>query len=287
MSLLLPRCGLVTDSTCNLSVETVTRRGVTVVPLVVVTDGRQHVDGSLTPEELTPLLRKAKKVGTSRPSPADFLTAYQQAAEQGCEEIVSLHLSSELSGTLESAVLAASRSPIPVEVVDSRSIGMGLGHAVLSAAEAIADGAGAAEAGEVARERADRTSVTFCVESLDYLRRGGRIGGAAAFFGTALAIKPLLAVDDGRIEPLAKVRTATRAVKGMIDRAVAAAEAAVHGADITVHQLDAELRADQIVESLTERCPEGTAVDVVPLGAVAACHVGPGTTGVVVAPRLG
>ncbi|AKT51585.1 DegV family protein [Arsenicicoccus sp. oral taxon 190] len=285
MTTLFPSVGLVTDSTAYLAAESVADHGIDVVPLVLVADGRQYVEGTIAPDALPDILRKAKKLGTSRPSPADFLQAYRRAAERGCEEVLSVHLSSELSGTIEAAVLAASRAPIPVEVIDSRSIGMGMGHAILTAARLVETGASAAEAGRAARRRAEDTTLTFCVESLDYLRKGGRIGGAAAFFGTALAIKPLLSLDDGRIEPVAKVRTATRAVKQMIDRSVAATEAAPHGADVTVHQLDADLRADEIVEALTARCPEGTSIGVEVLGPVAACHVGPGTTAVVVAPR--
>lgn len=126
--------GLVTDSTSYLSPESVAAHGIDVVPLVLVVDGRQYVEGTLGVAALPEVLRRAKKVGTSRPSPADFLAAYERAAERGCREVLSLHLSSELSGTVEAAVLAASRSPIPVEVVDSRSMGMGLGWAVLTAA---------------------------------------------------------------------------------------------------------------------------------------------------------
>lgn len=286
MTTLFPSVGLVTDSTGYLPAESVTRHGIDVVPLVLVADGEQHIEGELPQDQVPGILRRAKKLGTSRPSPADFLLAYRRAAERGCEEVLSVHLSSELSGTVEAAVLAATRSPIPVEVVDSRSIGMAMGFGVLTAAAMVEDGASAAEAGAAARRRAEDATLTFCVESLDYLRKGGRIGGAAAFFGTALAIKPLLGIDDGHIEPVAKVRTSTRAVKEMVDRSVAAAEACGEaGCDIAVHQLDAELRADEVVEALRVRCPEGTPIEVYPLGPVAACHVGPGTTAVVVSPR--
>ena len=114
---------------------------------------------------------------------------------------MSVHISSEMSGTCQSARLAAEQAPIPVEVVDSRSLGMAMGFGVLSAAEAAADGLSAAEVAEVARVRAVGAKVAF-VDTLEYLRRGGRIGSASALLGSAFAIKPILTLLDGAIRPL-------------------------------------------------------------------------------------
>ena len=125
-----------------------------------------------------------------------------------------MHLSSQMSGTVESARLAAKESPVPTEVVDSGSLGMGLGFAVVSAAIAAAEGRPADEVARAARDRADASSAVFYVDTLEYLRRGGRIGAAAAMLGSALAVKPLLHLVDGHIEPLEKVRTSARRSPG-------------------------------------------------------------------------
>src|SRR3989337_2785663 len=120
------------------------------------------------------------------------------------ESIVSVHLSAEISGTCDSARLATGDSPVPVEVVDSRQVGVGTGFAVLAAAEAVAAGAGATKAAEAARRRALSTTSLFYVDTLEHLRRGGRIGAAAKLLGSVLAVKPLLRLDDGKVVPLEK-----------------------------------------------------------------------------------
>lgn len=281
---------VVTDSTPGLPADVVERHGITVVPLHLVTDGDEFAEGiDLSTEQVPDVLRAAKKVGTSRPSPAAFLDAYERAAAGGATGVLSVHLSGELSGTVESALLAASRVSVPVSVVDSRTVGMGTGFAILSAIEAGESGADLEGCAQVASERAGAATVLFYVESLEYLRRGGRIGNAAALLGTALAIKPLLGVRDGAIEPVARVRTASRALSEMADRAVAAVEAGASGdggagVDVAVHQLDAALRADQLVETLRARCPHAS-IGLFELGPVLGAHVGPGTLAVVVSPR--
>ena len=281
---------VVTDSTPGLPADVVERHGITVVPLHLVADGDEFAEGiDLSTEQVPDVLRAAKKVGTSRPSPAAFLDAYERAAAGGATGVLSVHLSGELSGTVESALLAASRASVPVSVVDSRTVGMGTGFAILSAIEAGESGADLEGCAQVASERAGAATVLFYVESLEYLRRGGRIGNAAALLGTALAIKPLLGVRDGVIEPVARVRTASRALSEMADRAVAAVEAGASGdggagVDVAVHQLDAALRADQLVETLRPRCPQAS-IGLFELGPVLGAHVGPGTLAVVVSPR--
>ncbi len=137
-----------------------------------------------------------------------------------------MHLSGELSGTLESAQLAAPRSPVPVTVVDSRQVGMGTGFAVLAAADALDDGADAAAAAQAARRRAAGTTSLFYVDTLEYLRRGGRIGAVGALVGSALAVKPLLTLQDGRVVPLERVRTANKALSRLEELAVQAAGSA-------------------------------------------------------------
>lgn len=278
---------IVTDSTAYLPEEAVAKHGITVVPLHVVIDGRELVEGvEASPGEVAAALRGHRRVSTSRPTPSAFLEAYEAAAEAGADEVVSVHISADMSGTVDSAMLAARQAPVPVHVVDSRSMGMAMGYAVLSAAEAAARGEGGKAVAALARSRAEATKVWFCVATLEHLRRGGRIGAASALLGSALAIKPLLALEEGHIELVEKVRTSARALSRMEDLAVGFAGSA-GCVDLAVHHIDAADRARELAVRLQERLPGSAEPVVVELGAVVGAHVGPGTLGVVVAPRPG
>jgi len=278
---------LVTDSTAYLPVDLVEHQGIRVVPLHVILGGQQFSEGvDVTTAQVAAALRKFTPVSTSRPSPQAFLDAYEAAAAEGADAVVSVHISSDMSGTVESAALGASQSPIPVEVVDSRSMGMAMGYAVLSAALAASQGLDAKAVAAVAQSRADAATVIFYVDTLEYLRRGGRIGVASALLGSALAIKPLLALSDGHIAAIEKVRTSLRALSRLEELALQAAEAAGEsGVDIAVHHLDSQTRATDLVERLRARVASTTTVVLVELGAVVGAHVGPGTIAVAVSPR--
>ena len=166
-------------------------------PQEIVAELDHHIVGQHQAKRAVAIaLRKFTPVSTSRPSPQAFLDAYEAAAANGADAAVSVHISSDMSGTVESATLAASQSPIPVEVVDSRSMGMAMGYAVLSAATAAQKGQEVKAVAAMARARAEAATVIFYVDTLEYLRRGGRIGAASALLGSALAIKPLLALSD-------------------------------------------------------------------------------------------
>ena len=280
-----------TDSTAYLPADLV-RAGsvpITVVPLHVIVGGRQHREGvDITIESLSEALQSFIPLSTSRPSPQEFLDAYEAAAASGASAVVSVHISSEMSGTCQSAQLAAEQAPIPVEVVDSRSLGMAMGFGVLSAAEAAADGRSAQEVAEVARVRAAGAKVAFYVDTLEYLRRGGRIGSASALLGSALAIKPILTLVDGAIRPLERVRTASRALARLAELTTAAAvemTADGGGVDIAVQHLDSAARAESLAATLRERVPQAGHVVVAELGAVVGAHVGPGTLAAVASPR--
>ena len=280
-----------TDSTAYLPADLV-RAGsvpITVVPLHVIVGGRQHREGvDITIESLSEALQSFIPLSTSRPSPQEFLDAYEAAAASGASAVVSVHISSEMSGTCQSAQLAAEQAPLPVEVVDSRSLGMALGFGVLSAAEAAADGRSAQEVAEVARVRAAGAKVAFYVDTLEYLRRGGRIGSASALLGSALAIKPILTLVDGAIRPLERVRTASRALARLAELTTAAAvemTADGGGVDIAVQHLDSAARAESLAATLRERVPQAGHVVVAELGAVVGAHVGPGTLAAVASPR--
>lgn len=274
-----PPFAIVTDSTAYLPAEAVERHGITVVPLSVVIGDQVYDEGA----DVASALLRRRAVSTSRPSPEAFAEAYRAAADAGAREVLSLHLSAELSGTCEAARLAAASAPLPVRVVDTRMVAMALGYSVLSAAEVRAAGGSAEEAVAAAVKRAEATVALFYVDTLEYLRRGGRIGAARALLGSALAVKPLLHLADGSIQPLEKVRTAGRAIARLEELAVQRAGNAE--VDVAVHHLAAPERAQELAERLRGRLPGLRALHLSEVGAVIGAHVGPGLLGVVLAPR--
>ncbi|WP_030023006.1 DegV family protein [Streptomyces monomycini] len=275
---------IVTDSTAYLPRAALRRHRITAVPLTVVLGDQALEEGTeISARSVAQALQKRKYVTTSRPSPEDFASTYRAIAEAGAESIVSLHLSSEFSGTYDAAVLAAAAAPVPVRVVDTGMVAMALGFCALAAAEAAESGGSLDEAVAAAEKRAEQTSAYFYVDTLDYLRRGGRIGAAQALLGSALAVKPLLQLADGRIDLLEKVRTASKAIARLEEIAVErAGEAQV---DIAVHHLAAAERADALAERLRERVPGLAELHVSEVGAVIGAHTGPGLLGAVVSPR--
>jgi DegV family protein with EDD domain len=277
---------VVTDSTAYLPAALVTARGIRVVPLEVRLGeriGREGVDVNAA-ELSAALADRHLDVQTSRPAAAEFVACYRQALAAGADGVVSVHLSRELSGTWESARLAADEvGPDRVRVVDSRATGMGLGYAVLAAVDAAEAGRPPAAVEAAAAELAARCRMFFSVDTLDRLRRGGRIGAAAAVLGTALGVRPLLHVSHGRIVPLEKVRTTARAAQRLVELA---AQAAGDGpVDLAVHHLGAATRADEVAARLRERIPHAVRLVVSEVGAVIGAHVGPGLLGVVVVPH--
>ena len=276
--------GIVTDSTSYLPAEALRDLAIEVVPLQVVIGGNAYDE--LDPAAagtFTAALRGRQQVTTSRPGPASFEAVYARLAERGCTSVVSIHLSSQMSGTVESARLAGKDAPVPVQVLDSGSLGMGLGFAVLSAAAAAAAGGSPTDVVDAARRRAASSSAVFYLDTLEHLRRGGRIGAAAALVGSALAMKPLLHLVDGHIEPLEKVRTSARAIARLEE--VAVGRAGSGPVDVTVHHLDSPDRAEALAGRLRERLPALGDLYVSQVGAVVGAHVGPGMLAVVVAPR--
>lgn len=277
---------IVTDSTACLPEDVVAEHAIAVVPLQVVVGADALDEGTdATRDRVEQALRSAEAVTTSRPAPEAFAAAYRAAATAGADAVVSVHLSSRVSGTYASAVAAANGVAIDVEVVDSEQIGLATGFAVLAAVEARARGADAAAVADAARSRAGACSSYFYVDTLEYLRRGGRVGAAAALFGAALAVKPLLTVRDGEVVQLEKVRTATRALARIEELAVAAAGAGP--VDVGVQHLAARPQAARLAQRLRDRLPQAGMVWEREVGAVLAAHVGPGAVAVVMSPRNG
>lgn len=288
------KVGIVTDSTAMLPADLGAAAGlVRVVPLQVIIDGRPYADGQpeASPEEVTAALAARRPVTTSRPSPALLAETYDKLAAEGCEEIVSIHVSGEMSATVESAQIAARQAPVPVVTLDTRAVGPCVGFAVLAAAAAVGAGGGAQEAADAALARAEATRSYFYVDTLEHLRRGGRIGAAAALLGSALAVKPLLAIGDGRVVPYERVRTASRALARLEELGVEAAGEASdeQGVEVVVAHLGSPDRAGVLREHLGERLADrlgDRSVRCGELGAVLGAHVGPGMLAVVVAPDI-
>lgn len=276
---------VVTDSTSYLPFGVAEDRGIRIVPLEVRLGervGREGVDVDAAALRVA-LADRRLDVQTSRPTPAEFAACYRTALDSGADGVVSVHLSRELSGTWDAARVAAEEVGADrVRVVDSRAAGMGLGYAVLAAADAAVAGSDGAAVEAAAADVAARCRMFFSVDTLDRLRRGGRIGTAAALFGTALAVKPLLHVAQGKIVPLEKVRTTARAAQRLVELAVkAAGDGPV---DLAVHHLGAAGRAEDVAARLRERLDVARLL-VSEVGAVIGAHVGTGLLAVVVVPK--
>jgi DegV family protein with EDD domain len=279
---------IVTDSTASLPAEVAQAHGIRVVPLQVVIGARVLDEGpdGATPEVVAQALRDFVPVSTSRPAPALFAELYRSLEAEGVEEIVSIHLSGEMSGTFESAQLAALEVDLPVHVVDSGQVGIATGFAAVTAADVLEAGGTAEQAAQAALARGEAATSLFYVDTLEYLRRGGRIGAAAAIFGSALSVKPLLEIADGKVVPRERVRTASRALARLAELAVEAA--GDRPVDVCVSHLANAGRAEELAATLAERLAEGLEGREVmcgELGAVLGAHVGPGMVAVCVAPR--
>jgi DegV family protein with EDD domain len=278
---------VVTDSTAYMPAELSGTYDLTVVPLTVVINGAEGLEGTeISPAEVARALgTRRADVSTSRPAPAQFAAAYRRLLEAGADGVVSVHLSAKLSGTFEAASLAAAEVGPQVTVVDSMTTGMGLGFAALAAAAAAQQGADLETVRAAAVANAAQVSTLFYVDTLEFLRRGGRIGAASALLGTALSVKPILHVLDGTIVVCDRVRTAGRALSRLVDLAV---EASGEGeVDIAVHHLGTPDRAAALADAVAMRLGDRLRdCYITEIGAVVAAHVGPGVAGVVVHRRV-
>lgn len=279
-----PQVAIVTDSTAYLHPEAVRRHNISVVPLTVVIGDEALEEGTeISAPAVARALQRRHPVTTSRPAPAEFAAVYEAAAASGADAIVSLHLSGEFSGTYDAALLAAKEAAVPVRVVDTGMVAMALGFTVLAAAETAEAGGTPDEVVAAAEKRADDTSAYFYVDTLDYLRRGGRIGAAQALFGSALAVKPLLRLADGRIELMEKVRTASKAITRLEE--IVVEQAGTRRVNLAVHHLASADRAAALADRLRERVPGLDDLVVSEVGAVIGAHTGPGLLGVVISPH--
>ncbi|MBG0568751.1 DegV family protein [Actinoplanes aureus] len=274
---------VVTDSTAYLPGELSGTYDLTIVPLTVVINGWDGLEGlEISPAEVARALgTRRAAVSTSRPAPSQFAAEYRRLLDAGADGVVSVHLSAKLSGTYEAAQLAAAEVGPRVQVVDSGTAAMGLGFPALAAATAAAQGQDLETVRRTAADHSQRVSTFFYVDTLEFLRRGGRIGAASALVGTALSVKPILHVRDGAVVVRDKVRTAGRALTRLVDLAV---EAAGDGeADVAVHHLGTPDRASALVDAISVRLGDQLRdCYLTEVGAVVAAHTGPGLAGVVV-----
>jgi DegV family protein with EDD domain len=274
----MPEVAVVTDTTHYLPAELVAALGVREVSLYV-NDGqgqRREADIADLDAFYADLRDAASLPTTSQPSIGDFLAVYEPLAQAG-RDIVSIHISGGISGTVDAARQAAAQlTGATVEIIDSRMACGALGLVVLAAGAAAANGGDVHAVAQRAREAAQATRLWFAVATLEYLRRGGRIGTAQAWLGGALKIKPILTLD-GEITPIERVRTAGRAFERMVDYMRSRHD---DGADGWVVQ---HIQAPDVVERLLERGREmfgSEPVFVSEIGPVIGAHVGPGLVGV-------
>jgi DegV family protein with EDD domain len=278
---------VVTDSTSSLAPGQAEHADIAVVPLQVVIDGVSRPESEVPPAQVAAALRDGRRVSTSRPNPEVIATTYSELVEAGYDAIVSVHLSGKISGTCDAAAVAARRVDRPVIVVDSGTVAMGAGFAALSGAAAARAGGDIDAVAAVVRARAATASFYFYVDSLEYLRRGGRISATAAVLGSALSVKPILTMVDGEIRASERVRTESRALARLDELALSALARAAGRSDrvgVAVHHLDNPKGAQRLVDRLSGRVPAGEIV-VSEMSAVLGVHVGPGTVGVVVSPE--
>lgn len=273
------KVAIVTDSTAYLNDDLIKQNNLHVIPLHVNWSGKSLRDNvDIMAGEFYQKLVQAKEMPTtSQPSAGEFFDFYSEVAKTA-ESIVSVHISSELSGTIASANAAAQMMEgFPIEIVDSRSTSMGLGFMALAAARAAAAGGDHKVAADAARALVSKMNLVFVVDTLEFLHRGGRIGGAQRLLGSMLSIKPLLQLENGRIEPLDKVRTKRKAVQRLLEIAKErnGAGGKLHIAILnSVAQAEAESLAAEVQDTLNP-----AELHVVGISPVIGTHTGPGAIG--------
>ncbi|EYB66705.1 degV family protein [Deinococcus phoenicis] len=274
---------IVTDSTSDLGPELCAQHGIRSVPLYVLFDGKMHQDGiDIKTADLFRGLKEGKKTpSTSQPSPAEFAAVYREALETA-GQVLSIHISGQLSGTVGSARLAAQEFGDRVTVVDSRSVSMGLGMQVLRAAQRAQEGRSVPEIVAELERVAAQADIRFTVDTLDFLKINGRIGGAAALLGGLLNIKPILVVKNGRVESGGRVRGHKKAMQDIVDYVRKYVEAHGGARVAFLSTVGGEAYVQEVRAGLS-----GVAFEDMgdhQIGAVVATHAGPGTVGATLEP---
>lgn len=271
-----------TDSTSSIPATLAAQWGITVVPTQIRIGDYVRSEHNVPKEILVRALEGNMDVSTSAPDPEGFRWAYRDLEARGADEIVSVHISSRQSKTYEIARQAAAQSPVPVHVIDSGTTGMSLGYAVLAAARVAGAGGGPRRVLDALAKRLEGSAELIYVDTLEYLRKGGRIGAAAAMLGSALSLKPLLTMINGQVAPLAKSLGTERALRKLVDTAVEKANG--RSVDIAIEHFGAEDRAGRLASRVQARLPGAREITFTEVSSTIGVHVGPGAVGITVSP---
>lgn len=275
------KIGFVTDSTAYLPEDLQAELGIEVVPVQVVVSGASFAeDSGVSATDVISAVNSGKSVTTSRPSVAEFISVYQKLIAQGCDRIISLHLSAELSGTYETAVLAKIKSALPVEVIDSRTIGLAMGYALAGSAKMAAQGSEYEDVLDCVIESCRRSKTFFYVDTLDFLVKGGRVNKLQLRIGSAIALKPLLSISDGEIGLAELSRNTDRSLTRLVELATKHYEP---GTKFSVLHVAAPERAEKVAAAI-QLAHSGTNIHVAAAGAVVAAHLGPGAIALSISP---
>jgi DegV family protein with EDD domain len=277
----MSKIALVTDSTSYIPKEYLERYGITVTPQVLIWGDQTYKDGvDIQPDEFYARLKTAKVMPTtSQVSVVDMHETFSSLIEQDYE-VLGIFVSSKLSGTLQSAMQGReelAKGKDKVEIIDSNSTAMAMGFQVLSVARAAAEGASMSECKALAEKARAYTGVYFVVDTLEFLHRGGRIGGAQRFLGTALNLKPILALQDGRVEAMERIRTKGKAVERLMN---IIAEQTAGKSPVRLAAIHAN--APEEAKALLDQAAKLVNADEViftSVSPVVGTHTGPGTVG--------
>ncbi|HEY0804726.1 MAG TPA: DegV family protein [Pseudonocardiaceae bacterium] len=275
---------IVTDSCACVPADLAARMGVRVVQQQLRIGDDFDDEARVSGERIVSAMRGRMAVTTAPPDPGAFFWAYQDAAVSGASAVVSLHVSSRMSQTCEMAKEAARQTRVPVHVLDSGTLGMSLGFAVLAAARVALAGGALGQVLAIAGVRIARSTELLHVDTLEYLRRGGRIGAAQHLIGSALALKPMLTVRRGEVTPLDRTVGADRALRKMVDRAVTLAGG--RPVDLAVEHIGSDERVPGVLAALRERV--GNLKELLPVAvtSIITAHVGPGAMGITISPAV-
>lgn len=277
------RVAVVTDSTASIPHGAAAKAGIIVVPQEITLDGRYLEDDALSTAQLADALRAGVPIKTNHPPAPAFFWAYQDAIAGGAEAIVSVHVSGRISRTCEMARVAAAQVRVPVHVIDSGTVGMSLGFAALAGAEIADNGAGPEAVLAAVHRRLGSALGLMYIQTLEFLRRGGRISAARAWVGDTFGIKPVLGVKDGEVVLVERLRGGDdKAIVRLAD--LAGQHAGRQLVDVAVEHFEAPGPAMRLATRLQACIPYQRMFHVVEISAVVGVHDGPGALGVAVSP---